>query len=188
MPRRNMPLNFAELFAAAYVEVNDAGKAYAKALNEPFKPSFRPQGLIWLAKGEVKRNIKRLLKTVTRKVEKKARLSRERVLESIAQVIEADVRRLFDESGNLRPIAELDENEAALVAGFDTVVRNVESGDGHTDKVWKIRLTDRAKWVEMAAKHYALLTEKHEVEIPGLSTLVDRLAAGRKRVAEANAR
>lgn len=83
-------------------------------------------------------------------------------LEQIRRGALYDVRVLFDEAGNFKPMHELSEREAAMIAGIDVVKRNVASGDGHTDTVLKVRLVDRAKYVEMAAKHHGLLTEKIE--------------------------
>jgi hypothetical protein len=37
--------------------------------------------------------------------------------------------------------------------------RDAEAGDGHTDRVPKIRLQHQARYVEMAAKHSALMEE-----------------------------
>ena len=73
-----------------------------------------------------------------------------------------DLRALFTPEGNFRPIHELTESEAAMIAGVDVVKRNITAGDGQTDLVLKVRLVDRAKYVEMAAKHHGLLTEKIE--------------------------
>jgi len=114
---------------------------------------------------------------------KDAGLSAGIALEAIRRPLVADVRKLFDENGNPRPIHSLGPEEAALIAGYEVVVKNARAGDGHTDEVLRVRLVDRARYVEMAAKHFALLTEKHEVTVnPDIAA---RLVAGRNRVAAA---
>jgi phage terminase small subunit len=75
-----------------------------------------------------------------------------------------DIRRLFDAKGNMRPIHTLSAEEAAMIAGFEVVIKNAAGGDGHTDTVLKIRLTDQAKFVELAMKHLGLLKERIAVE------------------------
>ena len=61
--------------------------------------------------------------------------------------------------------------------------RNVDSGDGHTDDVIKVRLWDKPRTLEMLMRHLGLLQEKLNVSMPGLEALLARLAAGRERVA-----
>jgi hypothetical protein len=90
---------------------------------------------------------------------------------------------LFDHQGNLKPLHELTEAEAFAIAGFDVVRRNLEGGDGHTDTIVKVRLVDRGKYVELAAKHQGMLTEK--VELSGDDALIQALYAGRARALEA---
>lgn len=86
----------------------------------------------------------------------------ESTLESIRRGQFYDVRRLFDDDGTMKPIQALSESDAAMIAGFEIVRRNVTSGDGVQDTVLKVRLVDRARYVEIAAKHLGMLTEKTE--------------------------
>jgi phage terminase small subunit len=90
----------------------------------------------------------------------KVGLSAEMALEAIRRPLVADIRKLFDENGRLRPIVSLDDESAALIAGFEVIVKNAEAGDGHMDTVHKVKVVDRARYVEMAAKHFGLLIEK----------------------------
>jgi hypothetical protein len=114
---------------------------------------------------------------------KHAELSIASTAEAIRRGQQYDPRALFDAQGNLRPITELSEAEAWAIAGFDVVRRNLEGGDGHTDTVVKVRLVDRGKYVELAAKHQGMLTEK--VELSGDDALIQALYAGRARALEA---
>ena len=93
-----------------------------------------------------------------------------------------DIRKMFDRDGNIRPITEMDDHEAMMIAGFEVVIKNAAAGDGHTDTVLKIRLRDSSNYVEMAAKHFALLTDVVKVDVE--RELMDRLARGRMRVVE----
>ena len=47
--------------------------------------------------------------------------------------------------------------------------------------IHKVRLTDRARYVELAAKHFALLTDKLEVKAEA-TLLVERLQRARQRM------
>lgn len=101
------------------------------------------------------------------------------VLEAIRRQVVADVRELFDEQGNLRPITKLTAEQAAMVAGLEVVKRNLTAGDGEIDTIIKVKLTDRGRYVEMAAKHFGLLIER--VEVTDGNAVLARLQAARKR-------
>ena len=69
--------------------------------------------------------------------------------------------------------------QAALIAGVEVIITNAAGGDGHQDTIHKVRLTDRARYVELAAKHFKLLTDK--LEVTSSVDLIERLQRGRRR-------
>lgn len=124
---------------------------------------------------------------------KRTRAIKERLLRNeeltVASTVEAirrgqqyDARQLFDSAGNLRPIQELSEIEAWCIAGFEVVIKNAAAGDGHTDTIHKVKLIDRGRYVELAAKHQGMLTDK--LEVSAADDLIAALLEGRKRAAE----
>lgn len=126
-----------------------------------------------------KPEIAKVLAEQTQIALEKVGLSAEKTLEAIRRPIDADIRGLFDQHGNLKPIHLLNSEEASLIAGFEVIVKNAQAGDGHTDIVHKIKVVDRARYVEMAAKHFKLLTDVHEHK--GLEGMADRIVAARPR-------
>src|SRR5262245_5366904 len=54
----------------------------------------------------------------------KAELTAVQTLEAIRRQVCGDVRRLFDAQGQLKPITELSADDAALIAGFEVIVKN----------------------------------------------------------------
>lgn len=110
-------------------------------------------------------------------------LTAEATIEQIRRGCQFDIRDLFDDTGNIKPIHLLTEIQATQIAGFEVVKRNMTAGDGHIDQVIKVKLVDRAKYVEMAAKYHGLLMEK--VEVTGEVTLAQKVAAARQRLAAA---
>ena len=89
-------------------------------------------------------------------------LTVESTVEAIRRGQQYDIRQLLDKHGNFRPLHELTEEEAWCIAGAEIIVKNAEAGDGHTDKVLKVKFIDRRGYVELAAKHQGMLTEKVE--------------------------
>lgn len=112
-----------------------------------------------------------------------ADLSAARVLEELRRLAFSDVRSLFDDKGNLRPLHTLTAEQAACIGGVEVVIKNAKAGDNQTDTVHKIKIWDKPRSVEMLAKHFALLTEV--VRVDEDASRIEKLMAGRKRVAEA---
>lgn len=89
-------------------------------------------------------------------------LTAARVLEEMRRLAFSDVRQLFDEHGNLRPLHTLTAEQAACIAGVEVIIKNAKAGDGQTDTVHKIKIWDKPRTMEMLAKHFGLLMEKIE--------------------------
>lgn len=94
-------------------------------------------------------------------------LSQEAVLEAIRRQVLGDIRELFDDDCNFIPIKRLTAAQASMIAGFEIVLKNAEAGDGHTDRVLKLKLKDASKYVEMAGKYFGLFVDRHELSGPG---------------------
>lgn len=120
-----------------------------------------------------------------REVLNKIGLTQDVILEAMRRVIVGDIRDLFNDDGNLKPIKSLSAEAASLIAGVEVIIKNAQAGDGHTDLVHKVRLKDASRYVEMAAKHFGMLTD-HVKVTPGELTIVEkRLNAARDRLAAA---
>lgn len=105
------------------------------------------------------------------------------VLEQIRRGACYDARNLFDDKGNYIPVHKLTEEDAFMIAGFEITTGNVDKGDGKLDRIVKVRLIDRARYVEMAAKYHGLLVER--VKIESDKPLRQKVAAARQRLAAA---
>lgn len=86
----------------------------------------------------------------------------DRALREAAKLAYSDIRQLFDEHGNLKPITEWPDAAAAGVSSVEIVKKNLAAGDGQTDTVHKLKLWDKSKNLEMLFKHLGLLTERIE--------------------------
>lgn len=106
-------------------------------------------------------------------------LSVESTVESIRRGQQYDIRRLLDEKGNFKPVHKLSEEEAWCIAGVEVIVKNAEAGDGHTDRVLKLKFIDRRGYVELAARHQGMLHDKVDVNVTEVGAKLDaaRLAA-----------
>ena len=113
----------------------------------------------------------------------RADLSADRVLEEMRRLAFSNVQDLFDEHGDLRPIQTLTREQAACISSLEVIMKNATARDGKIDRVLKIKTWDKPKVMEMLGKHFALLTER--VQIEASDTLIQALRAGRQRAAKA---
>lgn len=75
-----------------------------------------------------------------------------------------DVRALYDDKGNLRPVHELPDHVAPMLAGLEVTRTRRRSGED-TDTVedlHKVKIVDPVRPLEMLAKHFGLLVDKVE--------------------------
>lgn len=119
-------------------------------------------------------------KALRRRIQKHQDLTADATIEQIRRGCQFDIRTLFDAKGNLRPIHELTAEEAMPIAGFEVLKRNVTAGDDKVDTVLKVKLIDRSRYVEMAARHHGLLIER--LELTGEVTLMEKIAKARQRL------
>lgn len=141
-----------------------AGQNPSKAYRQVYKPlrakakTIHEKASRLMAKGKVRARLVELLKPVIAK----AQITRERWLEHIASIIEADVRKMFDNHGNPIEITELGDNEALAIAGFEFYEDFEGKGEsrkavGYTKK---FKLADRLRALELYGKAQCFYADK----------------------------
>lgn len=85
------------------------------------------------------------------------------VLRELARLAFGDLRNVFDESGNLKRMNELDDTTAAVLSSVEVVTRS--AGDGEVEYVHKVRCWDKPRALEMLAKHLGLLSDGPKVAV-----------------------
>ena len=122
--------------------------------------------------------------TILAEQRKKLEISPNKVLQELAKIAYQDVRKLFAADGSLLPIAQLDDNSAAAVAGVDVEKLYQHFAKGGAEErgtVTKIRTRDSVAALGLLARHLKLLTDKIEITEP--EAIVRKLQEGRARVA-----
>lgn len=92
----------------------------------------------------------------------RADLTADMVQDRIRLLAFQDIRTLYDEQGNLKPIHQLDDEAAAIVGGLEVIKKNAAAGDGIIDTIHKVKVIDPVKPLEMLAKRFGLLIERVE--------------------------
>jgi hypothetical protein len=84
------------------------------------------------------------------------------LIQEVRRLALSDVRTLCDLHGALRGIHTLTKAQAAPIASFEVLMKNAAGGNGGIDRVIKIRLWDKMKALELAAKILHLLVARVE--------------------------
>lgn len=89
-----------------------------------------------------------------------AEVSLEWWIRKVKQLADYDPRRYFDESGNLLPIAKLDDESASALAGIEVV--ELEKAQG---LVKKIKFSDRRAALDLLGKYLGVYGANNKLEI-----------------------
>lgn len=99
----------------------------------------------------------------------------DRVLEELAKLGFADIRKVFTEGGHLRDIASLPDEIAAAVSSVEVVTRPDgevdENGNRGVEYVHKLRFWDKRGSLELLGKHLKMFTDKteHTIQLQSLA-------------------
>lgn len=87
-----------------------------------------------------------------------------RVLSEIGKLAFADIRKVFDEHGRLRPIHELPDEIAASVSSIEVVTSRIPGGEpSEVEHTAKIKFWDKRGSLELLGRHLKMFTDKTEV-------------------------
>lgn len=110
-----------------------------------------------------------------------------RIINTLGNMITGDARDFWDSKGNLLPPSEWGDRAAKMVAGFEmenSPIKVTESGmtveTPVKGKIKKVKLTDRLKAIELMMRHMGMLVDK--VEVSGTVTLEDMVVASMRNV------
>jgi len=90
----------------------------------------------------------------------KTDLTAAKVLETLHLIATTDMRDFYTKEGALKQPQEWTRAQGLGVSSLDVVKRNLTSGDGQTDTVFKVKLCDRVRALESLAKHFGLLVDR----------------------------
>jgi phage terminase small subunit len=101
-------------------------------------------------------------------------ITQDRVLKELARIAFFDIRKLYGVDGSLKPMHELDDEAAAVLAGVDVVEMQggmkVDLGDGQVSHVpmytKKAKVFDKGTALTLAMRHLGMLTDKQEISGP----------------------
>jgi len=151
-PKKNLPPKRA-LFVKEYL-VNFNGKQAAiRAGYSPRTAEATASRLLTFV------NVQAAIQEENQKRFERLEIKADEVLGEMAKLAFSDIRKLFDENGNLIPVHLLDDDTAATIA--DVTVSEIDGGeDKPPSRLWKIKQWDKLKALELLGKHLALFTDR----------------------------
>lgn len=115
----------------------------------------------------------------------RTRIDADWLLNRLAEEAEADIADLYDESGAMKPVHQWPKIwRQGLIAGLDVDQQfTMTDGERVPDGVIvKVKLSDRAKRLEMIGKHIGVQAFKEKIEHSVDDDIAKLLAEGRRRV------
>jgi phage terminase small subunit len=131
-----------------------------------------------------KADIREAVNAGNEKANAKLDLTVARVKAEIARLAFYDPKDFWNDNGTAKPLHEIPEDSRRAIAGFEVM----ELFEGHGEDrglagyIKKFKLISKDRALELAARHLKMLTDR--VEVADADKIVERLQAGRRRVAE----
>lgn len=95
--------------------------------------------------------------------EKRTGITQDRVLLELSRLAFFDMRRLYNEQGQLKPPHEWDDETAAALSGVEIVESRSGSGeDAGIEFVKKAKVWDKSSALTLAMRHLGMLKDKFE--------------------------
>jgi phage terminase small subunit len=130
-----------------------------------------------LANDRIKAEVDRVMGKAMAKLE----ITVERVLNEVARLGFADIRKCFNVDGTLKPLHELDDDTAAALVGMEVI--EIEDNGSVRVVAKKFKFADKKGSLELLGKHLKMWTDKIEVSDRPMVYVKDM--TGRKNKAEA---
>lgn len=135
------------------------------------------QGSALLKKTEIQQKIAENIE----KISNSTQISAERVLKELAKLAFYNPKDFFRDDGTLKQISELDDDQAACLAGLEVITKFDKNSDGGVEPEYlkKIKLSSKDSALDKLMRYLGLYKDKLEIDVP--ETVIDRIARGRQR-------
>ncbi len=140
-----------------------------------------------------KPEIQEALTEARAKLAERTSITPDRVLKEYAKLAFLDIRKAFDEDGNLKPIHSIDDDTAAAIAGLEVEVKRsagepdeelegqphggaLKRQHGMTARLHKIKLSDKKGALDSIARHLGMFNDKLNLNVSNHEEALEQLA------------
>lgn len=99
--------------------------------------------------------------------EKRTEITQDMVIKELAKIAFLDIRKLYTGNGQLKNVADIDDDTAGAISSLETL----EEYDGYGDDrekigdTQKVKLLDKTKALELLGRHLGIFNDKLDVNI-----------------------
>lgn len=113
-----------------------------------------------------KANIKNYLNEQKEELKKRVNVTQEDVINELAKIAFADIRKLYSDTGSLKNIKDIDDDTAAALAGVETFEEYEGRGEDreYIGDTKKVKMIEKTKALDLLGKYFGIFKEKVEVE------------------------
>lgn len=96
-----------------------------------------------------------------KEIEKRTEVTQDMIIKELAKIAFLDIRNLYTENGQLKNVADMDDNTAGAISSLETL----EEYDGYGDDrekigdTQKVKLLDKTRALELLGKHLGMFKE-----------------------------
>lgn len=111
--------------------------------------------------------IQEYIAQLMKKREERTEITADMVVVELAKIAFHDIRKLYDEHGNMIAVQDLDDESAATIASFKSRKEKTGKDASDYDIIDEYKRIDKLKSLELLGRHLAMFTDvkKHEGEI-----------------------
>lgn len=106
-------------------------------------------------------NIKEYISKKQKEIEKRTEVTQDMVIKELAKIAFLDIRKLYTENGQLKNVADIDDDTAGAISSLETL----EEYDGYGDDrekigdTQKVKLLDKTKALELLGRHLGMFND-----------------------------
>jgi phage terminase small subunit len=124
--------------------------------------SSKQEGWRLLQRDDVQEYISRLQTLLA----EKTGISQQKVLQEISKIAFSDIRKYYQDDNNLKPICDLDDNEAAALASVKSYEETMPGTDIIVGFNKEIKMYDKLAGLEKLARHLGLYEKDNDQRKP----------------------
>lgn len=99
--------------------------------------------------------------------EQRTEITQDMVIKELAKIAFLDIRKLYTENGQLKNVADIDDDTAGAISSLETL----EEYDGYGDDrekigdIQKVKLLDKTKALELLGRHLGIFNDKLDLNV-----------------------
>lgn len=112
-------------------------------------------------------NIQEYISEKQKEIERRTEVTQDMVIKELAKIAFLDIRKLYTENGQLKNVADIDDNTAGAISSLETLEEYEGYGEDR-EKVGdtqKVKLLDKTKALELLGRHLGIFNDKIDVNV-----------------------